>query len=462
MLPQIVALADADSVHFFGIPVNSMNYTSSVIPAIIAVWLAGYLQRWLEKVLPGAIRSFLTPLIVVGIMTPLVLLTVGPVTITLSNWISDGTNTLMDVVPWLGGAVMGGFWQVFVLFGLHWGLIPVFINDLSVQGFTLLAGPPFAAVLAQAGAGLAVWLRGRDAQRKKVAGPGVISGFLAGVTEPIIYGVNLPLKYPFFIAIGSGAVGGAIIGTGRGGSDAFVFPSLLGIPTTTSIGNFTLTIVGIIIAIGIAFFATWFIVPMAERKLVATTGEPEVPGSATPTTPTKNAPEVAPASGVSSAVRSTDAPGQVTLEAPLAGTVIPLDQVTDKVFSSGAMGAGIGVEPAGEGTVSVTAPVSGRLITVQKTGHAYGISGDNGTEVLIHVGIDTVKMAGEGFTTAVERGQHVNAGDVLGTVDLTAVAAAGYLPTTLVMITNSKKFTLVTPVASGEIAEGTSILDVEK
>ena len=439
VLPQIVALSEAENVHLFGIPLNSMNYSSSVIPAIIAVWVAGYLQLWLEKVLPGAVRNFFTPLIVVAVMVPLVLLTIGPVTLQLGNWLSDGLNWLLSAAPWLGGAVLGAFWQVFVLFGLHWSLIPVFLNDIAVQGYTLLMGPLLAAVLAQASAAAAVWIRAKDPERKKVAGPGVISGFLAGVTEPIIYGVNLPLKYPFYVGLGSGAVGGAIIGMAHGGMDTFVFPSVLALPAAVNVGTFGMTVLGTVVAVILGFVGTWFVVPMAERKLSGAAVIADAPAEP----------------------KTADVTGQVTVLAPVPGNVVPLEDVDDKVFASGAMGAGVGIEPAGRSTVTVTSPVSGKLIAVQKTGHAYGIRGDNGAEVLVHVGIDTVKMGGTGFSTLVERGQHVSAGEALGTVDLAAVAEAGYPATTLVIVTNTKKLTAVTPVASGDVAGGATILDIE-
>lgn len=439
VLPQIVALSEVDAVTLFGIPLNSMNYTSSVIPAIVAVWVAGYLQRWLEKVLPGAIRNFFTPLVVVAVMVPVILLTIGPATMQLSAWLSEGLSVAMDSVPWLGGAVMGGLWQVFVLFGLHWGFIPVAINDLAVMGYNTILGPALAAVLAQAAAATAVWVRSRDPERKKVAGPGVVSGFLAGVTEPIIYGVNLPLKYPFYVGIGGGAVGGAVIGVGRSGYDAFVFPSLLSLPAMTNIGDFTLTLIAIGIAVAIGFIGTWFVVPTAERKLAG-----DAPADA----------------GQSAPARPDTAQGAVLT--PMAGTAVALEDVDDKVFASGAMGAGIGIEPsASDGATTVTSPVSGKVIAVQKSGHAFGLRGDDGTEVLVHVGIDTVKMAGEGFETLVERGQHVRAGDPLGTVDLAVVEKAGYPATTLVIVTNTKKLTSVTPVEPGEIAAGATVIDVE-
>jgi PTS system beta-glucosides-specific IIC component len=180
--PSIVALAaQAEPVNFAGIPMVMMNYTSSVLPIIVAVWLQGYAERFLTRVLPSAIRNFTTPLLTLLVMVPLVLLTVGPVTTFAAQGLSAGINAAFTFAPWLAGAVMGGFWQVFVLFGLHWGLVPGMLNEISTQGYSLLLGPLLAAVLGQAAATLAVMFRTRNKARRTVAGPAALSGFLAGI-----------------------------------------------------------------------------------------------------------------------------------------------------------------------------------------------------------------------------------------------------------------------------------------
>lgn len=283
-----------------------------------------------------------------------------------------------------------------------------------------------------------------------------------GVRPPIIYGVNLPLKYPFYAGMIAGGVGGAFIGAGRSGAEALVFPSAMSLPAMLNVGNPVLLLIGTGVSAVLGFVGTWFVVPMAERKLSAAAA------LATPDNPVA-APEptAQPGSNVVDFPHTQDVPGQLTVLAPMSGTVVPLEDVDDKVFASGAMGAGIGIEPTfpsepGVEKLIVTSPVTGTLIAVQKTGHAYGIRGDNGAEVLVHVGIDTVKMGGEGFSTLVERGQHVTAGDSLGTVDLGAVKDAGYPATTLVIVTNSRKLTTVTPVETGAVTEGATILDIEK
>lgn len=417
--------ATGESATFFGLPVVLMSYTSSVIPIIVAVWLQGYLERFLNKVLPDAIRNFTTPLLVLFIMVPLVLMTVGPVTTFAASGISAGVNAIFGFAPWLAGAIMGGFWQVFVLFGLHWGFVPIMINDLATQGFSLLSGPLLAAVLAQAAAALAIAIRTRSAKRRAVAAPGALSGFLAGVTEPAIYGVNLPLKKPFYFGIVGGAIGGAIASLGGSAADSFVFPSLLAIPAYMTVGNFTLQLIGTATAIVIAFALTFAFGPREE----------------------KDADEVVePTAAEIAADRDL-----VELVAPVTGTVVPLEKVNDKVFSSGAMGKGLGILPADGRIIS---PVSGTVVAAMKTGHAYGIRTDQGVEVLVHLGLDTVQMKGEGFTSHVTRGQRVTVGDQLADVDLAAVEEAGYDPTVVVLVTNTADLPDVEPVLDAEITAG--------
>jgi PTS system beta-glucosides-specific IIC component len=444
--PSIVALAAAgEPVAFAGIPLVMMNYTSSVIPIIVAVWLQGYLERFLLKVLPSAVRNFLTPLLSIAVMVPLTLLTVGPLTTLAAQGVSSGITAVFAFAPWLAGAVMGGLWQVFVLFGLHWGLVPIMTNELATNGYSLLMGPLVPAVLAQAGAMAAVAIRSRSAKRRQVAAPAALSGFLAGVTEPGIYGVNLPLKTPFYFGIAGGTVGGAIAAVGGSAASAFVFPSLLALPAFTAVGSFALQLVGTAVAVIVAFALTFFFGPREQAD------EDAVPSA--------DSPARVPATAAGESGNKADsATGSVKALAPVSGTVVALADVQDKVFASGAMGAGIGIVPEED---RVYSPISGTVQAVMKTGHAYGIKSDDGVEVLVHIGIDTVQMDGDGFEAAVTRGQRVEAGDLLATADRAKIMAAGYDTTTLMVVTNSKALTAVLPVAKGHLTHGTPALDVE-
>jgi PTS system beta-glucosides-specific IIC component len=455
--PSIVALAaQAEPVNFAGIPMVMMNYTSSVLPIIVAVWLQGYAERFLTRVLPSAIRNFTTPLLTLLVMVPLVLLTVGPVTTFAAQGLSAGINAAFTFAPWLAGAVMGGFWQVFVLFGLHWGLVPGMLNEISTQGYSLLLGPLLAAVLGQAAATLAVMFRTRNKARRTVAGPAALSGFLAGITEPAIYGVNLPLKKPFYFGITGGVIGGAIAAAGGSGATAFVFPSLLGLPAFSTVGNFGLQLLGTGAAVAIAFLLTFFFGPREETAAASDAGTP-VP-EVSSVAPAAASAVPATAAGTAARHASTTPAGAVDIITPVAGGVVALADVQDKVFASGAMGKGLGIIPA-DG--HIYSPITGTIKAAMKTGHAFGIKSEDGVEVLVHIGIDTVQLEGRGFESAVTRGQQVRAGDLLAVVDLDEVTEAGYDTTTLVMVTNTAQLGSVDPVDGGTLAPGDTAITVK-
>ncbi len=438
--PSIVNLNDGAAHSFASIPLVMMSYTSSVLPIIVAVWIQSHLERLLQKYIPSAFRNFMTPWLTVMIMAPLTLLTIGPATTSVANAVASGVQWLFETAPLLGGVVIGGFWQVFVMFGLHWGLVPIMTQEITSNGYSLIYGPIAAAVLAQAAAGLAVMLRTHDKKTKELAGPASLSGFLAGITEPIIYGVNLPRKLPFYFGIVGGAVGGAM-GAVAGGrvAQAGVFPSLIGIPAYLDTPNFVLWAAGVVIAVVIAFTLTWMFgvkdtpADPPETPLTASTG---------------------PADG--EPVEAT-----VSLGAPLAGRAVPLERVADPVFSSGALGNGVGVTPEGQGTIRVVAPAAGTLVTVMDSGHAYGIKTDDGVELLIHIGLDTVELGGKGFSPAVTVGQRVARGDLLAEVDLDSVRAAHKDPTTILVVTNTAVLAGVVPVVSGEVGAGDTVIEID-
>ncbi|CAM2877120.1 beta-glucoside-specific PTS transporter subunit IIABC [Actinomyces slackii] len=430
--PDIVALNDAGgAVSFFGIPVVMTSYASSLVPIIVAVWVQSHLQRWLTAVLPSAIRNFMVPLLVLLIMVPLTLITVGPVTTALSNGIASGMNVLFEVAPWLAGAIMGAFWQVFVMFGVHWGLVPVMLAQYKDPGYSLMAGPIFPAVLAQAAATLAVMIRTRNAKMRQLAGPASLSGFLAGITEPAIYGVNLPLKRPFIYGCIGGAVGGVIVAAASGATTSFVFPSLIGIPALLGQGNLLLVLLGMMVAVIISFTLTLLLGFKEEADAAGTTGPAESTESAEPT---------------------------LALTSPVPGRATPLEKVGDPVFSSGALGGGVGILPTGG---AVVAPAAGTVVTAMDSGHAYGIKTDDGVEILIHIGLDTVNLKGEGFSPAVTAGQRVDRGQPLVEVDLEAVRAAGYDPTTILVVTNTASLAAVVPIVEGEVTTSTTVVEID-
>ncbi|MFT3889481.1 MAG: beta-glucoside-specific PTS transporter subunit IIABC [Arachnia sp.] len=461
--PSIAALTQDPGLNIFGIPLVIMSYSSSVIPIIVGVWVQGHLERLTTKVLPASIRNFSVPLISMFVMVPLILLTIGPATTFLANGLAAGLAFLFTSVPWLAGAIMGGFWQVFVMFGLHWGLVPIVLQELADNKFTFLLGPVLPAVLAQASATLAVLLRTKDKATRQLAGPSALSGFLSGITEPAIYGVNLPRKYPFYFGIAGGVVGGLIAGIAGAGASSFVFPSLIGIPAFLKSANVALLFIGCAVAVVLAFVLTflWGVkddVPAAEAAPAPKPAPVPTPSASAPAPARAAAPEPAPAPAAAAAAPAAASAASV-VSAPMSGRVVALGDVPDPVFSSGAMGDGVGIVPS-DGTVY--SPVSGLIVVAMDSGHAYGIATDDGLELLVHVGIDTVNMKGEGFTMRVAQGDRVEAGQVLAEVDLGAIEAAGYSTTTLLLVTNSASLGGVETVAGDTVAANEAVLHVTR
>jgi PTS system beta-glucosides-specific IIC component len=418
--PSVVALNGVPDITFFGIPVTMVSYVSSVIPIIVIVWLQSHAERVLYAKLPSAVRRFVTPMVLVLVLVPLTFLVIGPLSNLISGGLAGGISWIFDVVPWLGGAIMGGLWQVFVIFGLHWGFVPLMTAELQSGGLIFITAPLFAAVLAQAAAVTGVWVRTKDKNLKSLAAPAALSGFLAGVTEPAIYGINLPLKRPFIFGVVGGVIGGGLISAGGIAANAFVLPSGLAIPALLSTGNMVLLWLGLAAAIIIPFLLTvivGFKDPVAETP---------------------------------AAVESND----LHVLSPLDGTVIPLTEVRDAVFAGGALGQGVGIVPR---TGALYAPFDALVVAAFPTGHAVGLQHADGAELLIHIGLDTVKLGGQHFSPKVASGQRVKAGDLLVEFDVTAITAAGYDLTTPVIVTNGDLYPELTTIASGPIAHGDAL-----
>ena len=271
LYPSVIALNTAgDPVSFFGVPVVTVSYVSSVIPMIVVVWVQGRLERWLLRVLPASLRNFTTPLIVLALLSVVTLLTIGPATVALAQGISGGIEWLFALSPVVAGAALGALWQVLVIFGLHWGIVPILINDIATLGYSVMKTATAAAVLAQGAAALAVFFRARERKLRQAAAPAGLSGLVAGVTEPAVYGVNLPLKRPFVIACVAGAIGGAIATSGGSAADVTGLPSLLSLTGYMNYGNFAVFLTGMATSIALAFVLTYlFGVPADRRKASA-------------------------------------------------------------------------------------------------------------------------------------------------------------------------------------------------
>lgn len=418
--PSISELNGAADVTFFGVPATIVGYAYGVVPIIVAVWLQSHLERILHAKLPAIIRRFLTPVIVLLVLVPFVFLAIGPVSALLTGSVANGISWVFQNVPWLGGAVMGGLWQVLVISGVHSGFTPFFVSEYQQYGYGLLLAPLWAAVLSQAGAAMGVWVRTKDSSRKALAGSATVSALLAGVTEPAVYGVTLPLRRPFIFGIIGGAVGGGIIsGAQVAINAAIVFPSALSIPALTGHGDFLFAILGIAAAMLIGFGLT---VLFGFNEDV---NQPAAPAQ--------------------------DDAGDVEVQAPMDGNVIRLSDVADPAFAKGGLGIGAAIVPT---TNTAHAPFDGQVVAVFPTGHAIGLRHADGVELLIHIGLDTVKLAGKHFSVKVKKGQHVKAGDPLVEFDRQAIAAEGYDLTSPVVITNVRAYPTVSYATHGSVLRG--------
>ncbi|MEB7887309.1 PTS beta-glucoside transporter subunit IIABC [Serratia fonticola] len=429
---EAAQLPGAQPEYFLGIPITFINYSSSVIPIIFAAWVSCRLEPLFNRVLHSALRNFVTPLMCLVITVPLTFLLIGPAATWLSLMLANGYQAIYAFNPIVAGAFMGAAWQVCVIFGLHWGLIPLMLNNMSVFGRDTLSPLLLPAVMGQVGATLGVMLRTRDAKLRVMAGSAVTAGIF-GITEPAVYGVTLPNKRPFIFGCIGGALGGAVIGYFHTATYSFGLVSIFTFAQIIPAGGFDATVLGAIAGTLVSFvFATiasylFGLVPPAEQ-------------------PAEAAPAPAPQA-------SLNRKQQVT--SPIAGDIIPLEQVQDATFASGLLGKGVAIMPH-QGRV--VAPVNGCVASLFKTKHAIGIESDEGAEVLIHVGIDTVKLNGLHFTAHIKEGDRVKQGDLLIEFDQEAIRAAGFDTTTPIIISNSDDYVDVLTSGQSPVQEQAPLL----
>ncbi|MFC3418983.1 beta-glucoside-specific PTS transporter subunit IIABC [Salinicoccus hispanicus] len=431
-------------VSFLGIPIILMTYTSSVVPIILSTYFASKVERFFASIIPQVVKSFIVPFLTLLIIVPLTFIIIGPIATWLAQSIGFAIQTGYEFAPLLAGIVVGGFWQVLVIFGVHWGIIPIYYNNLAVQGYDMLIAMTFAASFAQIGAVLAVWIKTKNQKLKSLSFPAFISGFF-GVTEPSIYGITLPLKTPFIMSCIGSAFGGAIIATtgaalySAGPLGVFKIPTFIS-PENGIDGGFWGMIIAIVVAFIVAFVLTYFFGRINQKEdSQAVAGDEEIKNEAREETPVEDVPR---ASG--SAVRNEN------LLSPLEGRIVPLSDVSDEVFSSGTMGDGVAIHPSAG---RVYAPADGIVSTLFKTKHAVGITSDNGAEVLIHIGIDTVQLEGEFYTAHVNQGDRIKTGELLVEFDIDQIEAGGYSVTTPVIVTNTNAYDELEIVSGKTITE---------
>lgn len=414
--PDYIAMVNAAKpVYFLGMKVQLLSYTSSVIPIILSIWIASYVQKFFDKYLPIVIRNLFTPMFTIAIMVPLTLLAFGPIGNTIGGAIGGIYNTLYNLSPIVAGLVVGGLWEVLVIFGVHWGITPVTVGNYANLGYDTFTGLQASAVFSQAGATFGVFLKTKNKDMKGVSASAAITG-LFGITEPAIYGVNLRLKKPMICGCIAGAVGGAIGGAFHAVSWSYNMPGIATLPAYFKVDHLT-PFIGLVISIVVAFVlgAVLTYIVGFEDEVEDETKEIETSNETT-----------------------TEANGEATSEfaAPVTGNVIPVNQVKDEAFASEAMGKGVGIEPENG---KVYAPFDGNVDAVFPTGHLVGLSDGNGAEVLIHIGVDTVKLEGKGFTTYVSQGDKVKKGDLLVEFDVELLKKEGYDTTVMFITTDISK-----------------------
>ena len=431
---------DVTPTIFFGfIPVVGLQ--GSVLPAFIIGVVGAKFEKAVRKVVPDVLDLLVTPFVTLLVMSILGLFVIGPVFHIVENYILLGTKAILNLPFGLGGFLIGGVHQVIVVSGVHH-----IFNLLEVQLLAADHANPFnaiitAAMTAQGAATVAVGVKTKNPKLKTLAFPAALSAFL-GITEPAIFGVNLRFRKPFFLSLIAGAIGGglaSILGLAGTGNGITIIPG-----TMLYIGNGQLLQYLLMVAVS-------FVLGFALTYMFGYEDEVEEVSGAISEAETDRLTEEAVTGTLAS-------PSEGTIQTPIVGDVVTLSNVNDPVFSSGAMGQGIAVKPSED---VVYAPADAEVTIVFPTGHAYGLRTANGAEILIHVGIDTVSMNGEGFNHKVAQGDKVKAGDVLGTFDSAKIAAAGLDNTTMVIVTNTADFTSVNPVASGSVAKGDAVIEVK-
>ncbi|KQY94063.1 PTS beta-glucoside transporter subunit IIABC [Paenibacillus sp. Root52] len=420
-------------VTFLGMPVILMEYSSSVIPIIIATFIAVKIERFFKNVIPKVVSTFLVPFFTLLVIVPATFLVIGPISTWAGQIIGAGATYIYDLSPLITGLVIGGLWQVFVLFGLHWGLVPVLLLNLSTAGADPIVAMSFAASFAQTGAVLAVLLKTKNTKLKTLSIPAFISGIF-GVTEPAIYGVTLPLKKPFIMSCIAGGIGGGILGFAGsklymfGGLGVFGYPAFINKEVGIE-SSFYMVIVATLVAFVLGFILT-YVVGFKDK-------EEATPAPAPVLDPNPNS--------------------RYEIMSPMAGEIVQLKEINDVTFAGEHMGKGIAIRPTSGRVVS---PITGTVQTVYRTKHAIGLVTDDGVEMLIHIGQDTVQLKGKHFNAHVKDGDRVNVGDLIMEFDLQAIKDAGYETVTPIIITNTSSYLDVVGTKDASVQEKDKLITV--
>lgn len=430
--PDITAAYSAgEALTFMNIPVVLVSYTSSVIPIIISIYVLSKLEKGLKHILPEICKRFMTPLLSLVIMVPTTYLVIGPVADFAGNLLASGYTGMVGFSPIIAGFVLGLLWPAVVMFGLHWGFAPIVFNNIAEYGRDTLFTITGPNNMAQAGATLGVFLKTKNKELKSLSGSAALSAVLAGVTEPAIYGITLKYKKPFFIGAVFSGIAGAIVAASGAGAPTLLSTSILTLPGYIGKG-----FAGFCIACAIAYFGSaivTYLFGFQDNMILE---------------PDKNS--IAEDAGTVISGKQ-----EAEIKSPVNGKVILLSEVKDEAFAAEALGKGIAIVPL-DG--KICAPCDGVVSALFPTGHAVGITSAEGAEVLIHVGMDTVKLNGAGFTVHVSEGQRIKAGDLLMEADLEVIKRAGYDTTTPVIITNTEEYSEVKSAGEGMVKAGDPVI----
>lgn len=436
--PDYIAMVDAkEAVDFLGIPVKLLSYTSSVIPIILSIWIASYVQRFFDKMLPVVIRSLFSAMFTITIMVPLTLLAFGPIGNAVGGVIGDVYNYLYGLSPIVSGLVVGGLWEVLVIFGVHWGITPVTVGNYENLGYDTFTGLQASAVFSQAGAALGVFFKTRDKEMKKVSASAAVTG-LFGITEPAIYGVNLRLKKPMICGCIAGAVGGAIGGAFNAVSWSYNMPGVATLPAYFKAGHVS-QFIGLLLSIVVSF-----VLGAVLTYIVGFKDETDENTETVEDTETGD--------------RSQKAGTIIEIACPVNGNVIPVTEVKDDVFAEETLGKGVGIIPD-DG--KVFSPFDGVVEMLSDTSHALGLRSNNGVAVLIHIGIDTVKLGGKGFRVFVKEGEHISQGKLMVEFDKALIEKEGLDPTVILVATELEDEQLFKSVTGRHLNVSDKIMTVE-
>lgn len=424
--------AEGKEATFAFIPVMSVKYTYTIIPAIVMTWLLKYIEDFADRITPIVMKNFLKPMLILLIAAPIAIIIVGPTGILIGTGLSQIVFFVHDKLGFLAVAIVGALWPLLVMTGMHRVFTPTIVQTIAETGKEGMVMPSeIGANLSLGGVSLAVAFKTKNRELRQTSLAAASSAIIAGITEPALYGVAIRLKRPMIASVITGFIAGAVAGLAGLASHSMAAPGLFTSVQFIEKDN-PMSIVWIIVVMVLSVVLSFI--------LTLVLGFEDIPES-------------------EDELLDLGTQDHLTVAAPVEGHIKPIESVEDDVFSREVIGKSMAIEPTGN---KIYAPVTGTVTSVFPTKHAIGITGDNGVEVLVHVGIDTVKLNGEPFTSTIEQGDHVTVGDILGTFDLTQIIESGYDPTTIIVITNTDEYESITSFDHAEVQAQTSILGVVK